>query len=86
MNLIVCDYIREGDPQEWGGGSADATIYLEGKGCTDDCRVPWSDWDNGIGVSIAAMNRLRGGTEGHAPLPVVIETINPAIACVYLER
>ena len=77
-NLVRCGYVREGDPQGWGGGSALATIYLEPKGGVGDCAMPWSYWDDGSGVSIAASSRLSlGGRD------LYIENVNAAVACVY---
>ena len=77
-NLVRCEYVREGDPQGWGGGSALATVYLEPKGGAGDCVMPWSYWDDGHGVSIAASSRLA--LEGR---DLYIENVNPAVACVY---
>ncbi len=77
-NLVRCAYVREGDPQGWGGGHALATIYLEPKGRADDCVMPWSYWDDGHGVSIAASSRLS--LEGR---DLYIENVNAAVACVY---
>ena len=82
-NLVRCGYVREGDPQGWGGGSALVTIYLEPKGGAGDCVMPWSYWDDPSGVSIAASSRLIEGSEGDLPLRVYIENVNAAVACVY---
>ena len=79
-NLVRCEYVREGDPQGWGGGSALATVYLEPKGGAGDCAMPWSYWDDGLGVSIAASSRLGLPSDGRH---LYIENVNAAVACVY---
>lgn len=67
-------YIVEGDPSDWGGGGALATIYLEPKGTKGDCEIPLDYYGGGILVAMKASNELKDA---------FIEFVNPAVACVY---
>ena len=68
-------YVADGDPQDWGGGHALVTIYMEPKGCKDDCIMPLSYYGDGFEVACKASDLLPGNA--------YIEFINAAVACVY---
>ena len=57
MRLRRLGYVVDGDPQEWGGGAAVATVYCEQLGGFDDCEPPMSYYAN-YGVSCDANSLL----------------------------
>ena len=67
-------YIVGGDPYEWGGNSAVATILMEAKGTKGDCEVPLDYYGNGMDVSFKASAELGDH---------YIEFVNPGVAVVY---
>jgi len=67
-------YVGEGDPNEWSGGGALATIYMEQKGGKGDCGKPLDYYGDGMTVAYHASELLGD---------LYIEFINAAVACVY---
>lgn len=71
-------YIANGDPQEWGGGEAVATIYMEQKGGAGDCYLPLDYWgeeqESAFEVAARASDLLGD---------YYIEFCNAAVACVF---
>ena len=71
-------YIADSDPQEWGGGSAVATIYMEQKGGAGDCFLPLDYWGEEQEPALDVAAKASDLLPGH-----YIEFINAAVACVY---
>lgn len=67
-------YIADGDPHQWGGHGAVATIYMEPKGDKGDCHLPLDYYGDGGEVAAKASDLL----DGH-----YIEFVNAAVAVVY---
>ena len=67
-------YVVDGDPNEWGGDGAVATIFMEQKGDAGDCHVPLDYYEGGFDVAFKASDLLPG---------FYIEFINAAVAVVY---
>lgn len=67
-------YVVDGDPNEWGGVGAVATIYMEQKGDKGDCRVPLEYYGDGFDVAFTASDFLGD---------YYIEFVNAAVAVVY---
>ena len=74
-NLLRMGYVVDGDPSGWGDGKALVTIHCEGKGTPDDCELPmdyYNDTEDYLWMA-----------EKHLPEDVIIEWINPGVACVF---
>jgi len=67
-------YVADGDPHEWGGGGAVATIYMEQKGDKGDCAKPLDYYGDGFDVAFTASDYLGD---------YYIEFVNAAVAVVY---
>lgn len=73
-------YIIDGDPYDWGGSNAVATIFMEQHGGDGDCFIPLDyygeDGEDGFTVASKASEVLG---------EYWIDFINPAVACVYKD-